>query len=176
MITVGAGTLRFGILNMRKALAAFAELWCVQYMLACQTVSSSNPVSLVLRSDSAEVTVARGVTKIPFLLVNITEKAFRAGGCLPQLQKKVNEKWVTADFGTVLGCEGGLLEPGATSRDTLPVFTTNLVNNLQGVNSIDGVYRLRWTFVEGKDREARRARKVEAVSNEFRMVFRPPSK
>lgn len=171
-----AGSVHFCVLNLTKALAAFAELWCVQYMLACRAVSNANPVSLVLRSDSAEVTVARGVTRIPFLLVNPTERIFRAGGCLPQLQKKVNEKWVTADFGTVLGCEGGLLEPGATSRDTLPVFTRNLVNNLQGVNSIAGVYRLRWTFVEGKDWEARRPRKVEAVSNEFRMIFRPPSK
>jgi hypothetical protein len=39
------------------------------------------------------------------------------------------------------------------------------------VDSIDGTYRLRWIFSEGTE-ASRDARKVEGISNEFRMVLR----
>jgi hypothetical protein len=85
------------------------------------------------------------------------------------MQKKVNAKWVPADFGNVLGCPGQSLERGSTLRDTLIVFTSNLIEQLKGVSPLDGVYRLRWPFVEGPNSQAMRARKMEALSNEFRM-------
>jgi hypothetical protein len=41
------------------------------------------------------------------------------------------------------------------------------------VTSIDGVYRLRWDFVEGTDASVHGAKVVKSTSNEFRMVLRP---
>ena len=40
------------------------------------------------------------------------------------------------------------------------------------VDSIDGVYRLHWGFTEGPNASADKARRVNAVSNEFRMILR----
>jgi hypothetical protein len=40
------------------------------------------------------------------------------------------------------------------------------------VDSIDGIYRLRWDFREGVDALAKGGRTVTSVSNEFRMVLR----
>jgi hypothetical protein len=41
------------------------------------------------------------------------------------------------------------------------------------VESIDGVYRLRWGFSTRREAGAQGSREVEAISNEFRMVLRP---
>jgi hypothetical protein len=102
------------------------------------------------------------------VLVNTTQNQI-SGGCLPNLEKKVNGKWVTAHFGVMLGCNGLTLELERSYRDTVPYFASNITTELRGA-PIEGTYRLRWRFVEGKDLSDERARKVEAISNEFHLI------
>ena len=157
-----------------KFLAVCLALWLLIALHACQTLRQSEPAYTLLRTDSAEIAVGGGLIYIGMVLVNTTQNQI-SGGCLPNLEKKVNEKWVTAHFGVMLGCNGLTLEPGRSYRDTVPYFASNIATELRGA-PIEGTYRLRSRFVEGKDLSDERARKVEAISNEFRLIRRGTSR
>jgi hypothetical protein len=97
---------------------------------------------------------------------------------VPDLEKKVNNRWVAAYYPAYLAClthPDFLLEAGSQIHEVLQFMAFqpghNTMPELQ-VDSIDGIYRLRWDFMEGKDASARGARRVESTSNEFHMTLR----
>jgi hypothetical protein len=152
-----------------KFLDVCLAFWLLLALHACQTLRHSEPAYTLLRTDSAEI--VRGVMRIGMVLVNTTQNQI-SGGCLPNLERKVNDKWVTAHFGVMLGCNGLTLKPGQSYRDSVPYFAANIATELRGA-PIEGIYRLRWRFVEGRDASDRGARKVEAISNEFHLSINP---
>lgn len=156
-------------------------------LLACQTVvQSKGPVSASLRIDSTEIGVQfRGnayVANIGFVYVNETKKPVSRAGCggpgRPDLEKRVNDRWVPAYYPVSLACRtypDFSLESGATYRDVLQFMAFEPGHNIMPelmVDSIDGVYRLRWDFSEGREAGAKGGRSVQATSNEFRMTLR----
>jgi hypothetical protein len=138
-----------------------------------------------LRTDSSFFTVRETsgayFAKIPFVYVNTTPGPVAKAGCnmppLPELLKKVGDRWVPAYLPMYLAC---LTKPdfsmpsGGTYRGVLDFLAYKPGQHMGPelrVESIDGVYRLEWDFVEGTDTEVKGARIVKAVSNEFRMVL-----
>ena len=162
-----------------------AVIACCLSLDACQTLSGRVTTSALMRTDSTEISVGRGdqsyFAKIGFVLVNTTNSPIQSGMCLPNVEKKVigkkgAEKWEAVSFGVILGCERTGFQPGETYRETLPFWPPNMERYMSPgywINPIDGIYRLRWLFVEGKDLDTKRARKLEAISNEFHMTLRP---
>jgi len=103
-------------------------------------------------------------------------KAGCGGPPYPDLQKKVGEKWVAAYYPVYAAC---LSKPdftvpsGGTFRGTLDFFAAKPGQNTAPellVDSIDGLYRLEWDFVQGTDTETSKGRIVKSFSNEFRML------
>lgn len=99
------------------------------------------------------------------------------GPPFPTLEKKVNGQWVTAYYPNYLLCltkPDFRVEGGQSYRDVLQFWAFE-PGHVSGatlmVDSIDGIYRLRWNFREGIDALAKDARPVESISNEFRMVL-----
>jgi len=139
-----------------------------------------------LRTDSAEVGVHRSgfayVANIGFTYVNTTDKPVSKAGCglpFPELEKSVDGRWVSAYSPGYLECltkPDFMLRSGETYHGVLAFLAYepghNAMPRLQ-VTSIDGIYRLRWDFVEGADASVHGARIVKSTSNEFRMVLRP---
>jgi hypothetical protein len=69
------------------------------------------------------------------------------------------------------------LQSGKSFRGVLPFAAYEPGHNTMptlDVASIDGVYRLRWDFVQGADASVRGAPIVKSTSNEFRMVLERP--
>lgn len=167
------------------------------YLVGCQSLGrSKQPLSASLRTDSTEIGVrhvqSAYVANIGFVFTNTTTSPISTVGCAglrsPDLEKKVNGRWVTAYHPAYLAC---LIKPdfffpsGASHRGVLNFLAYERGLNrgpTLAVDSIPGVYRLRWVFAEGIDATAKGARKVEAISNEFRMTLRtqppiaPPSR
>jgi hypothetical protein len=119
--------------------------------------------------------------KIGFVFVNTTPNPISRAGCggpgYPDLEKKVGEQWVLAYSPIYAMCRtipDFSLPSGGTYRGVLELMAAvpghNMMPELK-VDSIDGTYRLRWVFSEGTA-ASRDARKVEGISNEFRMVLR----
>jgi len=119
--------------------------------------------------------------KIGFVYTNTTAKPVSKAGCgsppFPGLEKKVNDQWVAAYYPLYLMCltkPDFMLESGQTYRGVLE-FMAHEPGHHTGpelrVDSIDGIYRLRWDFAEGTDATAKGARRVQSISNEFRMVL-----
>jgi hypothetical protein len=76
----------------------------------------------------------------------------------------------------VLVCDHATLtvESGQSYRDVLQFWASDRGHSGWPelmIDSIEGVFRLRWDFVEGTDASAKDARKVGSTSNEFRMVL-----
>ena len=104
---------------------------------------------------------------------------------MPELEKLVNDNWVVAYRPVYLAClslPDFSLASGATYRNEVSFMAapkgTNTFPQLE-VDSINGVYRLRWVLREGPgirsaaDLTNRHdARLVEAISNQFRMTLR----
>jgi len=102
-----------------------------------------------------------------------------SGGCGPLLETKIGDKWKTLPANSLLDCLGGTFESGLIFHTEFEMLTSNIVEDLalRGVGdpkSIDGVYRLRWPFVEGRDLHSTKARPVSGVSNEFHLLYPAP--
>jgi hypothetical protein len=168
------------------AVSAFLVLLPLVYLAGCQTLNSSRAlVHVPIVTDSSEIGVSfRGnayVAKIGFTFTNTTGHAISRAGCggpgSPNVEKKVNNRWVPAYYQWSLLCRtvpDFSWEPGAQIRDEVRFLAFarghNTVPELE-VDSIDGVYRLHWSFTEGRDADAEKARRVDAVSSEFRMIL-----
>lgn len=146
----------------------------------------ATPLRAPLTTDSTEVIVLfRGnayVANIGFTFRNTTGRIISRVGCggpgVPDLEKKVNGRWVPAYYAAVLACRispDHFWNPGWSTHEVLRFMAFEPGHNIMPelkVDSIDGVYRLHWDFREGRDASARRARRVEATSNEFHMTLR----
>jgi hypothetical protein len=140
-----------------------------------------------LRTDSAEVGVHRNgfayVANIGFTYVNTTDKPVSKAGCgfppLPELEKRVDGKWVSAYSPGYLLCLSKpdfMLRSGEAYHGVIPFLAYEPGHNAAprlDVASIDGIYRLRWDMVEGTDATDKDARIIRSTSNEFRMVLGP---
>lgn len=179
--------MRFKLIGRRAAFATVLPVLSVSYLLACQTLRPySRPLHASLRTDSAEfgVRLADSVymAKIGFVYVNTTGGVVSKAGCGrppdPLVEKRVAGEWIPAYNPVYLACltkPDFRLESGATFRDVIEFRAYERGGNTWPkllVDSIDGIYRLRWDFVEGFDATDTTARRVEAVSNEFRMILR----
>jgi hypothetical protein len=168
----------------RTVVLAFAFLACLG---ACQSLRpAKQPLVAFLRTDSAEIGVRHtGIAygaDIGFVYTNATSGPVSRVGCggptFPALEKKVNDKWVYAYYPIYLMCltkPDFKLESGQSFRGVLQFGAFEPGHNTGPelrVDSIDGVYRLRWDFVEGIDASVKDARRVESTSNEFRMILR----
>jgi hypothetical protein len=116
------------------------------------------------------------------MFTNTTGHAISRAGCggpgFPDVEKKINGHWIAAYYPISLTCRSVpdySWKPGAQIRDQVSfvafVRGHHKMPELE-VDSIDGVYRLHWAFTEGRDASVERARQVDAVSNEFRMILR----
>ena len=168
-------------------LASALSLIGLTGLLGCETVNRiRGPEQALLRTDSAEVGVRfTGIAyaaKIGFLYVNTTDGAVSMAGCggppSPEVEKKVSGRWVVAYYPFYAMCRtipDFSFDSGAKFHGEVDFFAFEPGHNtlpILKVDSIDGVYRLRWTFAKGRVADAKDARRVEAISNEFRMVLR----
>jgi hypothetical protein len=178
------------ITNTREGtvrLTAWATLVvaCCLNLGACKTLNHSVTISALMRTDTTEFSVARSGqsygAKIGFVFENTAGGAISSGMCLPNVEKRVMRKgkqvWEAVSFGVVIGCDGRRVFRGQTLQEFLLFSAPNMETYMSPghwINTIDGTYRLGWLFVEGTALASRRARRIEAVSNEFHMTLRPP--
>lgn len=153
------------------AVLSLASLLCVA---GCRTLQFHEPYLHLLETDSTEIAV-RAVVRIGFSFANMTGKPI-SGGCYPLLEKKVGDKWKPLPANSLLDCLGGTFESGLIFHTEFEMLASNIVEDLsmqdpRGAKSIDGIYRLRWPFVEGRDPHSRKARPVSGVSNEFTLLY-----
>lgn len=159
----------------------------------CRTLQRSRaPLRAELRTDSTEIGVHLGpnyIANIGFVFVNTTAGPVSLSGCggppMPELEKLVNGNWMAAYHPVVLAClsiPDFYLPSGATYRNEVRFMAaargTNTFPQLE-VDSINGVYRLRWVLKEGMGirspadiNNRADSRLVEAISNQFRMILR----
>lgn len=172
---------------MNRGLFAVCSLVCLGFSAgACDPSRLAHPeLTASLRADSAEIGVRSSElgfsAKIGFVYTNTTDGPVAKAGCgfppLPELQKKVDGQWVPAYYPVYLLCltkPDFSLPSGSSYRGVLDFFAARPGQNWAPVllvDSIDGVYRLEWDFVEGTDTEIKNARIIKAFSNEFRMVL-----
>jgi hypothetical protein len=153
------------------AVLSLASLLCVA---SCRTLQYHEPYLHLLETDSTEIAV-HAVVRIGFSFANMTGKPI-SGGCYPLLEKKVGDKWKLLPANSLLDCSGGTFESGVIFHTEFEMLASNIVDDLsmqdpRGAKSIDGIYRLRWPFVEGRDSHSRKARPVSGVSNEFTLLY-----
>ena len=176
-------------MNMRRrALAMILTVGLGTYAGACHTLGLSGPpLTASLRTDSAEIGVHMSgftyLAKIGFVYVNTTSESVSKAGCgfppFPELQKKVDGKWVAAYYAVYLACltkPDFTLRSGESYHGVLEFMASQPGHQTEPtllVGSIDGTYRLEWDFAQGTDTEIKGARTVHAFSNEFRMVLNP---
>ena len=156
-------------------------------LASCQSLRASRePLLVPIHTDSSEIDVElRGnayVGKIGFAFVNNTGGPISRAGCggpgWPGVEKKVNNRWVTAYDQMYLLCRTSpdfFLENGALYRHVVSFMAYEPGHQIGPellVDSIDGVYRLHWGFATGRVPDAKGARAVELISNEFRMTLR----
>ena len=171
---------------VRQVAALLLTSGLVSYLGACRTVDlAGRAPTASLSTDSTEIGVHKSgsvyLAKIGFTYVNTTSKPVSKAGCggppFPQVEKKVNGRWVAAFYAAYLMCltKPDFMIPSGGSFRNAVQFHAYEPGHHSGpellVGSIDGIYRLRWDFVEGTDATAKDARKVLATSNEFRMVL-----
>jgi hypothetical protein len=159
----------------RAKATAVLSLSCVVYIAGCKTLQYREPYLHMLQTDSAEVVVRGPVVRIGFSFANMTGKPI-SGGCYPILERKINDKWKTLPVNSLLDCLGATLERGVIFHTQFEMLASNIVEDLaqaglRSAASIDGVYRLRWPFVEGRDPQSTRGRPVSGVSNEFHLQY-----
>ena len=129
----------------------------------------------MLQTDSAAVAVSSAVVRIGFSFANMTGKPI-SGDCDPIMERKISDKWKALPVNSLLNCFGSTLETGVIFHNQFEMLASTIVEDLaqvglRGTASIDGVYRLRWRFVEGRDAHSTRGRPVTGVSNEFHLVY-----
>jgi hypothetical protein len=172
-------TVKFGSVTL---LAVGSLLW----FGACQSLRPSRTaLTAPIRTDSVQIGVRhRGFTyraDIGFVFTNTTPNPVSTSSWCPPfqiLEKKVLDHWVAAtNFKNCLasGTTYALtIESGKSYRDDLQFWASDRGHSGWPelmLDSIEGTFRLRWDFVEGKDVYAKGARKVEGISNEFQMVL-----
>jgi hypothetical protein len=118
---------------------------------------------------------------IGFVYTNTTAKPVSKAGCgspvFPTLEKNVKDKWVPAYYPIYLACLSKpdfMLRSGEEYHGVLHFMAFEPGHNAGPtlmVDSIDGIYQLRWDFAEGTDATANGVRRIESTSNEFRMVL-----
>ena len=171
---------------MNKAVCVLLSIG-IGLLAACQSFGvRRTPLHALLLTDSSEVSAYhRGIgyhANIGFTLTNNTGRTISRAGCggpgWPSLEKKVNSQWVAAYYPAVLLCRtipDYSWPPGARFHDVLQFAAVERGHNIHPeirVDSIDGIYRLHWSFTEGTEAGAKGARTVEAISNEFAMKLR----
>ena len=158
-------------------------------LCACSLVTSepTPPVADVLVTDSTEFG-ARLVgnayaANIRYTFTNPARVTVSRNYCQapppPDLQKNINGSWVSV-FPLVsplcLSIPPFRIEPGASYRGFRPLRLDGVANVGMdpriGIDSVNGTYRLRWSWVIGPDPDAPGAARLEALSNEFRIVVR----
>jgi hypothetical protein len=153
------------------AILSLASLFCIA---GCRTFQYHEPYLHLLQTDSTEITV-HVLVRIEFSFANITGKPI-SGGCSPLLEKKIGDKWRRLPVNSLLEtCYGVTFETGKIFHTEFVMLTSNILDDLsigdpRGAK-IDGIYRLRWTFVEGRDPQSTRARPVSGTSNEFALRY-----
>jgi hypothetical protein len=188
-------SIRLEAIRQRNGLATLLTIGSVAYLVACQIVSPSlRPLSASLRTDSAQIGVHRSgfgyIADIGFVYTNTTAQPVSKAGCggptFPDLEKKVDGHWVRAYSPLYAACmtkPDFMLRSGESYHGVLKFMAFDPGHNTMptlDVDTIDGIYRLRWDFVEGAgwsvrdfvertDAYTKGARKVEGISNEFRM-------
>jgi hypothetical protein len=171
----------------RKSLTTLIAIGTVVYVVGCETLApSARSLTASLRTDSTQIGVHRSgfayIANIGFVYTNTTPKPVSKAGCggppFPQLEKNVGGQWVAAFYPVYLDC---LTKPdfnipsGETFRGVLQFTAYERGHNTApelNVDSIDGIYRLRWDFREGTDATTPGTRSVESISNEFQMVLK----
>jgi hypothetical protein len=172
---------------MQNRLRVYLLFWFAS-LCACATAARApRSESLVLRTDSASVTVYhRGggyFAKIGFTFINNSGSVISQAGCSgpgsPIIEKKVNGAWVAAYHPIYLLCRtypDFTWEPGArvASRVDFAAFERgrNTEPSLR-IDRIDGLYRLHWGFTKGRDAMAKGAKRYDVVSNEFQLILAP---
>jgi len=153
--------------------------------MACKTLNQPVTTAALMRTDTTEIRVGRSgetyATMIGFVLVNTTAGAISSGMCMPNVEKSVMRKgkqvWEAASYGVVLGCDRAGFNQSEAYRERVLFSAPNLEKYMSPdhwINSIDGTYRLRWSFVEAADGTSGRARRIDAVSNEFHLTLSAP--
>jgi hypothetical protein len=153
---------------------------------ACQTLGLSRaPLTAPIRTDSVQIGVRHGgyayKAEIGFVFTNTTPNPVSTSIWCPPfqtLEKKVIDHWVAATSYKNCLTSGAMhtltIESGKSYRDVLQFWASDRGHSGWPelmIDSIEGTFRLRWDFVEGTDASAKDARKVEGISNEFRMVL-----
>jgi len=152
----------------------------------CEQLSRLRPhLTASLRTDSAEIGVHLAgnsyYAQIGFVFVNTTPNVVSMAGCvgppMPEVQKLVDGHWVAAYYAVYPACRtmpDFTVPSGGTFRGVVH-FSAAIPGHRLGpellVDSIDGTYRLAWPWTEGTEAFARNARRVEAISNQFRMTL-----
>ena len=169
---------RRGKVAVRGKAAAALSLACVVCIAGCRTFQYREPYLHMLQTDSTEIAVQRGVVRIGFSFANMTGKPI-SGDCEPTLERRINDKWKGLPANSLLiTCDRATLERGAIFHSEFAMIASNIVEDLalagvRSAGSLDGVYRLRWRFVEGRDLQSTRAKPVSGISNEFHLLYAP---
>ena len=171
----------------RRSLTTLIAMGTLVYLVGCETLApSTRPLTASLRTDSTQIGAHRSgfayIANIGFVYTNTTPKPVSKAGCggppFPELEKNVGGKWVAAYYRVYLACltkPDFMIVSGATFRGVLQFMAFERGHNTApelNVDSIDGLYRLRWDFREGTDATAPGTRSVESISNEFLMVLK----
>jgi hypothetical protein len=190
------GSIRLGV-GQRKGLTTLLTIGSLVYFVACQIVSpSTRLLSASLRTDSAEIEVRHSgfayIADIGFVYTNTTAQPVSKAGCggppFPDLEKKVDDHWVRAYSPIYAACltkPDFMLRSGESYHGVLKFMAFEPGHNTMptlDVDTIDGIYRLRWDFAKGTgmsvrdvvertDAYTKDARIVEGISNEFRMIL-----
>jgi hypothetical protein len=158
------------------------------YLPGCETLRRQEaPLRASLVTDSSGVAAYFSgnayIATIGFTFTNTTGRGISRAGCggpgWPGLEKQVNGRWVPAYYPVSMMCRtipDFFWEPGAQVHDVLQFRAFERGHHTMPeimVDSIDGVYRLHWGFTEGRDAHAKGARRVDAISNEFRLTLHP---
>lgn len=154
------------------AILSLTSLLC---LAGCRTFQYHDPYLHLLQTDSTEITV-RTIVRIGFSFANMTGKPI-SGGCTPVLEKKIGDKWKMLPANSLLEtCSGGTFESGEIFHTQFEMLASNIFEDLslqdvRAARSIDGIYRLRWPFVEGRNPHSTKARPVSGVSNAFHLLY-----
>src|ERR1700682_1463238 len=166
-------------MDAKSGSATLLAVVTLVFLVACQTLSPSRrPLIASLRTDSAQIGVRHGgftyKAEIGLVFTNTTANLVSTAIWCPPfqtLEKKVHDHWVRAT-----GYNNCLLsqpmprltiESGQSYRDVFQLLASDRGHagwpELQ-VDSIQGIYRLRWDFVEGTSVSTKDAKKVERDS------------
>jgi hypothetical protein len=173
-------------MSSRRKLAGLAILAGVALGCAHGVARSPRSEDAALRVDSAEYTVRlvgqMYQATIGFVYTNQTGGPVSQNYCRapspPVLEKKLEDgRWVQAyDMIVMLTCKTSppfRLAAGESYRNTFHMAVAKPGARIEPVfalDSVPGIYRLRWVLRSGPDPDDRRATTVEAISPSFRLL------